>query len=233
MLRKLGDETVEEIAGVGPLQRRDQQRIAEPQAIQLVGAIAVDLAVRLVAHQDDRPPSSTQRLGDLLVQRSHAVAYVDHEAAHIGLGDRHLRLLARRSRQRCDVRWGVTGQGHVQTGGVHHREALPAPLHHSVQPIPRQPCERIDDRAPRPGEPVEERRLADVGPPDDRDNAHRGRNRIRFLATAPASGAGRAHFPPPGTGEVSIAICANGAPSSSRAKALTSSAPDAVVRQMM
>ena len=233
MLGKLGDEAIEQIAGVGSLQRRDQKRIAEPQSVQLVGSISIDLAVGLVAHEDDRPPSPAEGLGNLLVEGRHAVAHIHHEAADVSLGDRHLRLLTCGPRERRDVGGGIARQRHVKPRGVHDGESLPAPLDDTVQPVPRQPREGIDDRPARAGEPVEQRRLADVGAADDRNDTDRRCDWISLFATAPASGAGRAHFPPPGTGEMSSDICANGAPSSSSAKALTSSEPARVVRQMM
>ena len=54
-----------------------------------------------------RASTATQRLRDLLVERGHAVTHVDHEAADVRLGDRHLRLLARCACERRDIRRGV------------------------------------------------------------------------------------------------------------------------------
>ena len=176
---------------------------------------------------------ATQRLRDLLVERGDAIANIDHETADIGFGDRHLGLLSRRPGQRCDVGGGIARQGHVEPSRVDDGETLSSPLDDAVQPIAGQTREGINDRPPRAGEAVEQRRLPDVGTSDDRDHSDRRRNRLPLLALAPAGGAGRAHFPPPGTGEMSMEICANSPPSSFSAKALTSSAPEVVVRQMM
>lgn len=106
--------------------------------MQLIGVIAVDATFRLVADQEHRPPTATQGLSDLLVERGEPVSDVNHEHADVGLGNGHSCVLLCRAGQCGDIRRGVLRQRDIEPGSVDQREPLAAPLHHAVETIARE-----------------------------------------------------------------------------------------------
>ena len=62
----------------------------------------------------------------------------------------------------------------VQAAGVREQEPAAQPLHGPFEPVTRDAGDRIDDGAPRSGEPIEQRRLSDVRPADDRHAGQAG-----------------------------------------------------------
>src|SRR5207247_2191543 len=59
----------------------------------------------------------------------------------------------------------------VDAGGVDEQEPLVAPLADGLLGVARGPRRLVDDGRPRAGQPVHERRLADVREADDRDGS--------------------------------------------------------------
>ena len=91
-------------------------------------------------------------------------ARVDDEEHEVGLLDRRARLLGDRARDRRRV-------GDVDAAGVDEQEALAVPLADELLAVARDARRLVHDRGARAGEPVDERRLADVREADDRDGA--------------------------------------------------------------
>jgi len=86
------------------------------------------------------------------------------------------RLLRDRPRQRRRV-------GDVDAAGVDEHEPLARPLADELLPVARHARGLVHDRRARLGQPVDQRRLADVGEADDRHRAdQRGRWRRGQLA---------------------------------------------------
>ena len=86
------------------------------------------------------------------------------EEDEVGLGDRAARLLGDLLRQRRRV-------GDVDAAGVDEQEALAGPLADDLLAVARDAGRLVDDGLARAGQPVDERRLADVREADDGDRA--------------------------------------------------------------
>ena len=89
---------------------------------------------------------------------------VDDEEDEVGLLDGRARLLGDRARHRRLIR-------DVDAAGVDQQEALAVPVADELLAVARDARRLVHDRAARAGEPVDERRLADVREADDRDGA--------------------------------------------------------------
>ena len=172
MRLEVADDLVEQVAGAVAVERRDRDRIAEPELVQLECERVVLRVVDLVREHEHRLVRLAQDLRDLLVARRHADARVDEEEDEIGLGDGFLRLLRDRARDR---RW----VGHVDAAGVDEHEALPCPLADELLPVARHARHFVDNRVTRFGQPIDERRFADVREADDRHRAEERRGRRR------------------------------------------------------
>ena len=105
-----------------------------------------------------------QDLRELLVARRDALARVDDEEDEVCLADRGPRLLGDLARDRMRV-------GDVDAAGVDRHELLAQPLDDQLLTVARRAARVVHDRRARRGQPVDERRLADVREPDDRDRA--------------------------------------------------------------
>ena len=142
----------------------DQRRLIEAQREQLVRKVALVGRVGLVRGEDHAAPRFAEELGDVAVDRSQALAGVHQEDDDVGLvdGDSRLGLDGGPRRILCGIE--------VEPGRVDHRELAAAPFGDAIQAIPRQPGLSVDDRLSLADQPVEEGRLADVRPADDRDD---------------------------------------------------------------
>ena len=113
---------------------------------------------------------------DLLVARCDSDLSVDDKEDEIGLGDRSTRLIGDLGRQR-------RGVDDVHAAGVDEAEPVPRPLAGQVLAIPCHAGGLVHDRCPRAGEPVDQRRLADVGEAHDGDGAEKIRAHAGGVAT--------------------------------------------------
>ena len=103
-----------------------------------------------------------QLAGDLLVAGDQPFAAVDHEHEEIGRLERRLALLRRRARA-ADPRSRRTPPVSTSLNGV------PCHVDGLGNDVAGRAGDRRDDRAPRAGDPVEQRGLADVRPADQHD----------------------------------------------------------------
>ena len=110
------DEPVEQVAGAEALGGGDRQRLAEAEAVEVVGEREVVRRVDLVGRDHHGEPAAAQDVGDLLVARPHAGAGVDDEQRHLGVGQRLARLVLDRDGERVLV-------VEVDAAGVDQREA--------------------------------------------------------------------------------------------------------------
>ena len=90
------DDLVEQVARAVAVQRRDRDRVAEPQPMEVERLEVPPRVVELVREHEHRAPGRAQDLGELLVARRHARGRVDDEEHEIGLLD-GLRAPGRRS----------------------------------------------------------------------------------------------------------------------------------------
>ena len=94
------DDRVEQVARAVAVQRRERDRVAEAEPVELERARVLPRVVDLVREQEHRLAGAAQDLGQLLVARRDPRARVDDEQDEVGLGDRRPRLLDDRARDR-------------------------------------------------------------------------------------------------------------------------------------
>jgi len=144
--------------------------MAQSQLMELGNGLGRQ-ALGLVDGHDRTLAGDPQPLGNAPILRRQAIARIEHEDDDIALGDRG---------------FGLCGHFLDQALGGHRLEATgvdndvghgaDAPL--AVVAITRQPREVRHQRRPRTGQPVEQGRLADVGPADQGDNRFHARGRL-------------------------------------------------------
>ena len=132
--------------------------------MQLEGERLLTWIVDLVRDHEDGLVRLAQDLSDLLVAGRDPDLCVDHEEDDVGLGDSLARLVCDRARD-----WGHVRD--VDPAGVDQPEAPVTPLADQLLPVPRDARRLVHDRGARPGQPVDDRRLADVRKADDRNGA--------------------------------------------------------------
>ena len=140
--------------------------------------------VDLVRDQEDGLARGAEDGGDLLVPGGHARAGVGQEQDDVGLLDGLARLRRDRAHDRRPV-------GDVHASGIDEHEALAGPLALELLAVARHPGRLVDDRGAGLCQPVDERRLADVGEADDRDRSDQRRLGGRFAHLGGTATAGR------------------------------------------
>jgi hypothetical protein len=145
---------------------RDREDIAERELVQGDRRELALVVVDLVGRNQHWLAAAAQVLGDLEVDGGRALARVDHEQDQIGLFDRDLGLVA-------DVRGQAGVEAGVEATRVDEQKVAALPRADAVQAITRDARLVLDDRLAAADETVEQRRLADVGAADDRDQRRR------------------------------------------------------------
>ena len=141
------------------MQRGDRVRLAQPEVPQPVGLGLGALVVDLVGGQHDRLAGLAQDLHDGLVGVGDADGRVDHEQHRVGEADRDLGL-------RGDPLGQAAGVG-VPAAGVDDGEGAAVPGGVVGDPVAGHAGDVLDDRLAAADDPVDQRRLADVGAADD------------------------------------------------------------------
>ena len=176
------DQRVVEFAQALAMLGGEGDRLAKAEAIDLVDARLPRCAFRLVGDDDDRLAGATHRLREMLVGGGEPGARVDHEQDRVAIDEGCLRLRTHAPGERfrialLEARRVDDGEGKVRDPAL----ALAA--------IAGDARLVVDERQPPPNQPIEQRRLADVRPADDRNlGAHvvpaRRRRRSRYFAAA-------------------------------------------------
>ena len=173
-----------------PVHAGHRERLAEPERMEDGRVGLVLLGVDLVRDHDHR------HTGPAEPRRQHAVVLgdaglgVDDQQDEVGARERLVGLAAR---ERLDARRTVQ-----VSGGVDEGEAAAAPHGVELDAIARDPGHVVGDRLPVAEQAVDQGRLADVLPSDDRDAGYRRGSAARtpspcsVMTAAP----GRAHARP-------------------------------------
>ena len=135
-------------------------RLAQAQFVEFAGRPLGRQPLRLVGGQHDGPARTAQEVRDVPVLVGEPLPGIDEKDDDVGLGDRLPRLLGHLV-QDAFLRDGF------EAAGVDDEKGLLADAGAAVVPVARQAREIGDERGAGPGQPVEERRLADVRAPDD------------------------------------------------------------------
>ena len=189
LLRQPRDDRVEQVAGAGALDRRDRVEVSEPERIELRGLRLAPPGVGLVRREHHRLTAAAEAVGDVVLDGDDPGLRVDDEEHDVGLVDRGLRLAAHGV---LEILGGFSGGPRPpridEAAGVDERELAAAPLRRRVEAVARRSGLVLDDRDAVADEAVEERRLPDVGSPDDRDESarHGGKPRRRSPPPAPS-----------------------------------------------
>ena len=123
------------------------------------GLRLLPFVVNLVRRQDDGLAGPLQDPGDRAVVLGGAHDGVDDEQHRVGGLDGERGLLGDLRRKAARLR--------SPAPGIHDREPPAAPLGVVGHPVPGHPRDVLDDGDPAPQHPVDQRRLAHVGAPDD------------------------------------------------------------------
>ena len=158
------DDLVQEVAGAVAVERRDGDRVAEAETVELERLEVAARVVELVREHENRPPRHAQDLGELLVAGRHAGLRIDDEEHEVGLLDRLTRL-------RRDLRAERPGVRAVDAARVDEAERRSRPLAEKLLAVARDSRRLVHDRGARRSQAVDQRRLADVREADDRDRA--------------------------------------------------------------
>src|SRR5207237_5847918 len=122
--------------------------------------------VRFVHHEEDGGLRAAQEVGELAIGGSQSICGVADEEDGVGLFHRDLRLAAHLDSKRVEL-------VEDYSACVDDGEGAALPLDGRVEAIARYARRVLHDGDPLSDEPVEYGRLADVGPPDHRDEGVR------------------------------------------------------------
>ena len=157
-------------------------RLAKAETKHLVDARLPRGAFRLVGDDDDRLAGAAHRLSKMLVGGSEPGARVDHEQDRVAIDEGCFRLRAHAPGERFRIAF-------LEAGGVDDGEGKVREPAFALAAVAGDARLIVDERQPAPNQPIEQRRLADVRPADDRNlGAHvvpvRGGRRGRYFAAA-------------------------------------------------
>jgi hypothetical protein len=158
---------VEQIADARSVLRRDRHDRVEAQRVELDHAGLRLAIVGLVDGDDHRPAALPDGRGDLFVAGHQTVLAVGDEHDQIGRRDRAMALLKDELVQRI-----LAGAEHA--AGVDDGDVRTLPFGLGGDDVAGGAGDRRDDGAPRPGDAIEQRRLADIRPADEDDGSISG-----------------------------------------------------------
>ena len=164
-LGQRGQHRVEQIRHAAAVHRADRVRLAEPQRPQRRGVGLGLVAVNLVGGQEDWLAGAQQDPGGGLVGRGGADDGVDHQDHRVGGAHGHRCLLGHQLLQ-------TLGVG-LPSPGVLHDEPAAGPQRVVGHPVAGDARDVLHHRFPSAQDPVDQRRLADVGPADHRHHGRR------------------------------------------------------------
>ncbi len=156
------DQRVVEFAQALAMLGGERDRLAKAETEHLVDAGLPGRAFRLVGDEDDRLVGAAHRLREMLVGVGEPGARVDHEQDRVAIDERRFRLRAHAPGERFRIAL-------FKTGGVDDGEGEVRDPAFALAAVARDARLVVDERQPAADQPVEQRRLADIRPADDRD----------------------------------------------------------------
>jgi hypothetical protein len=196
-LRREGGHPIQEVAGAEPLGGGDGDRLAQSQGIEVGDQRHVLDRVDLVGGHEHRQRRAAQELGHLLVAGAQPGLGVDHEHRRVGVGQGSPGLILDLASQGVAV-------VQVHAAGVDQGQRAAVPLRAQLLAITCDPRLLVHDRLARLGQAIDQRGLADIGIPDDR-NLH---GASRLADAARVTRWGRRSVPAPwGASRQSVSDC--------------------------
>ena len=159
-LRHQHSERIVEIAQALAMLGGNLDGVAEAQRVGFHRADFAVLALALVGDQHHRLVGAAREIGKGAIVRRQACARVDHEHQRIRKADRGFGLLLHPRGERA---LGAL----VEAGGIDDGEFEVAETRISLAAVARNAGLVIHQREFLPDQPVEQRRLSDIGPADD------------------------------------------------------------------
>ena len=159
-LRHQHAQRVVEIAQALAMLGGNLDGIAEAQRVGFHRADFAVPALALVGDQHHRLVGAAREIGKGAIVRRQPGARVDHEHQRVGKADRGFGLLLHPRGERA---LGAL----VEAGGVDHGEFEIAEARIALAAVAGDAGLVIDQRELLPDQPVEQRRLSDIGPADD------------------------------------------------------------------
>ena len=138
----------------------DGDRLAQPQLVGIVEALGAGAPLALVGDEDDGPPGLPHDAREGRIGGNHAIARVEHKQHQVRTRDRRFALGAH-------ARGDASRRRFFQPGRVDERHRVAGDLRLALATVARQTRHVGDERGALGREPVEECRLADIGPADD------------------------------------------------------------------
>ena len=142
------------------MRRRDRDRVAEAQRMEIDGGGGFGESVDLVGGHGDRFAAAPQPIRDAPVRAGEARSRIEHQHQQRGFFDRERGLI------RDELRYRVAAVG--QTPGIDHHDVASSDARVAVTPVARQSRQVRDERVARARQGVEQCRLADVRAADER-----------------------------------------------------------------
>ena len=162
------DDVVEQFGDGEAVVGADRPGLAEAEGVEVGGGGGQALVVGLVGGDVDGLAGVAQEAGDVGVGGGGAGLHVDDQADGVGLAEGLV-----------DLRGDLAGVGAgqllaEQAARIDDAEGDAAPLGGGVEPVAGRAGQVLDDGAAPAEDAVEERGLADVGPPDEGEQGQPG-----------------------------------------------------------
>ncbi len=139
-----------------------RHRFAEAEVVGFHGARITGGALALVGGNDHRLAAFPQRVGDDSISGGQSGAGVDHEEADIGIQNRRACLHGH-------ARGQTLRRTFIEAGRVDQAQIQPLNIVLRRRAVARHTRRVIDNGQALAGEPIEQRRFADIGPADNGD----------------------------------------------------------------
>ncbi len=156
------DEFVIELAQALAVLGRESDRLAKAETERLIDARLARGALRFVGDDDDRLAGAAHGLREMPVGGGEAGARVDHEQDRVAIHERRFRLRAHAPGERLRIAL-------LETRGVDDGEREIGEPRFALAAVAGDAGLVVDQRKLAADQPIEQSRLADIRPADDRD----------------------------------------------------------------
>ncbi len=211
-------DRIEEVAGPTAVGRRDRVGVVPAEGVELGALELATLVVGLVHRHEDRRGRSPEELRGVDIGRREPRDGVDDEDDDVRLVDGEASLL-------LDLGLDRVARLVLEPAGIDDDEPPPVPLGVAVEAVAGRPGAVLDDRRPRPEDPVEQRALADVRAADDGDDGEGGHRSAYAAPEARWAAVGAVGLGSEVVRPAGVAAAASAAIASSSARAATSAVP--------
>src|SRR3954465_7752549 len=155
-------DRLEKVGKAFAMLRTDRDRVSQSQPVSVEDSNIGGPAFSLVCDDHNRRRRRAKPATNLFVERSDTLAPVEQEQGRIGIAHGGVGLLPHAPRKGMRVLV-------LEACGVDHSELEPEQAGVTLAPVTSYPRPIVDERKSLADEAIEQGRLADIGPADDRD----------------------------------------------------------------